>query len=97
MVHQIGHKLRGRIHHFSGKLCQGMGKVPARFVEEMIYGIQARGSVRLSEIARCLGEEIRLKKVIDRLSRNLKRPGLSDEIGEAILPHHPSSVRPGTP
>ena len=29
----------------------GLGKVVERFVEEMLYGIQARGSVRLSEVA----------------------------------------------
>ena len=36
MVHQIGVKLRGQIHHFSGNLCAGMGKVVARFVEEVV-------------------------------------------------------------
>jgi hypothetical protein len=84
-VHQIGVKLRTQMHHFSGKLCAGMGKVSRRFVEEMIYGIQARGSVRLSEIARSLAEKASLKKRIDRLSRNLGRSGLADEISEAVL------------
>ena len=41
--HQIGLRLRAQIDHFSGKLCVGMGKVAGRFVEEMIFGIQARG------------------------------------------------------
>jgi len=54
MVHQIGVKLRGQIQIFSGKLCAEMGKVAGRFVEEMVYGIQAKGSVHLSEIARSL-------------------------------------------
>jgi len=75
-VHQLGHKLREQIHHFSGKLCSGLGKVGSRFVEEMIYGIQARGSVRLSEIGRALDERITLKKSVDRLSRNLDGAGL---------------------
>lgn len=48
MVHQVGMKLRVQIRRFFGKLCMGMGKALTRFVEEMIYGIQARGSVRLS-------------------------------------------------
>ena len=61
MVHQIGYKLRAPIHRFSGKLCTELGKVVQRFVEEMLYGIQARGSVRLSEVARSLEEEISLK------------------------------------
>jgi hypothetical protein len=62
-----------------------MGKVTQRFVEEMLYGIQARGSVRLSEVARSLEESISLKKVIERLSRNLARRGLAQAIGEAVL------------
>ena len=62
-----------------------MGKVSRRFVEEMIYGIPARGSVRLSEIARSLAEKASLKKRIDRLQRNLGRSGLADEISEAVL------------
>jgi hypothetical protein len=85
MVHQIGVKLRGQIRDFSGKLCLGNGKVVARFVEEMLYGIQAKGSVRLSEIARSLMEKTSVKKRIDRLSRNLGRKGLGSEISEGIL------------
>jgi hypothetical protein len=85
MVHQIGVKLRGQIRDFSGKLCSEMGKVVGRFVEEMVYGIQARGSVRLSEIARSLAEKTSVKKRIDRLSRNLGRAGLGDKISAEIL------------
>ena len=51
----------------------------------MLYGIQARGSVRLSEVARGLEEKASLKKVIERLSRNLARRGLAEGIGEAVL------------
>ena len=45
-----------------GKLCEGMGKIQSRFVGEAIYGIQARGSVRISEIARSLSEKTSVKK-----------------------------------
>ena len=85
MLHQIGLKLRTQMGHFSGKLCEGMGKIQSRFVGEAIYGIQARGSVRISEIARSLSEKTSVKKRIDRLSRNLARPGLDCEISEAVL------------
>ena len=96
MVHQIGVKLRVQIHQFSGKLCTGMGKVGRRFVEEMLYGIQARGSVRLSEVARSLSEKTSVKKRIDRLSRNLGRSGLADEIGEAVLAQGASHIGENT-
>lgn len=96
MIHQMGYKLRGHIHRFSGKLCWGMGRVIQRFVEEMIYGIQARGSVGLSEVARALDEKISLKKVIERLSRNLGRDGLAECIGEAVLREGSLKVREET-
>jgi len=96
MIHQVGHKLRGQISQFSGKLCQGMGKVTIRFVSEMVYGIQARGSVRLSEVARSLEESISLKKVIDRLSRNLARLGLAREISHSILREGSSRIQDNT-
>ena len=51
----------------------------------MVYGIQARGSVRLSEVARSLDEKISLKKVIERLSHYLGRHGLVDALGGAVL------------
>jgi len=85
MVHQLGCKLREQIQQFSGKLCLRLGKVASRFVTEMLYGIQARGSVRLSEAARALGESISIKKVVDRLSRNLGRKGLGGHLADSIL------------
>lgn len=96
MVHQVGYKLRVQIHRFSGKLCTGLGKVVQRFVEEMLYGIQARGSVRLSEVARCLEEEVSLKKVIERLSRNLARRRLAEHLGEAVLREGAGRIREDT-
>lgn len=96
MVHQLGYKLREQIHKFSGKLCHGFGKVAARFVEEMIYGIQARGSVRLSEVARALDEKTTLKKVVERLSRNLGERHLADRLSEAVLEEGSSHIKQDT-
>ena len=96
MLHQIGLKLRTQIGRFSGKLCEGMGKIQSRFVGEAIYGIQARGSVRISEIARSLSEKTSVKKRIDRLSRNLARPGLDCDISEAVLTQGAALVKRDT-
>jgi hypothetical protein len=43
---------------------------------EMVYGIQARQSLRLTEISRSLGEKVSVKKNVERLSRQLGREGL---------------------
>ncbi len=84
-VSKIAGKIQAQIHHFSGELSQGLPKVAQRFVEEVIYGIQTRGFVRLSEIARSLNESISLKKTIDRLSNQLKRVGLREHITASVM------------
>lgn len=73
-------RLREQIHGFSGKLSPHFPKSKRRFVEQMLYGIQARGDVKLSEIARSLNEEIPLLKTETRLSRNLADDGLEEAL-----------------
>jgi len=74
---RIASKLRVQILQFSGELSRGLPKVARRFVSEMIYGIQARQSVRLTEVSRSLSEPIPIKKTEKRLSRQLGNPELS--------------------
>jgi len=62
----------------------------------MIYGIQARQSVRLSEIARSLNEDIQLKKTIDRLSSRLARPGMAEEISKGVIRHGKNRIKENT-
>jgi hypothetical protein len=73
---RIASKLREQMVQFSGELSAGLPKVLRRFMTEMIYGIQARQSLRLTEISRALGEKISVKKNVERLSRQLGRLGL---------------------
>jgi hypothetical protein len=77
----LGLKLREQIHTFSGKLSPHFSKPKRRFIEQMIYGIQASGDVKLSEIARSLNEQIAVLKTETRLSRNLA----DDRLEEALL------------
>ena len=80
-------KLREQMVRFSGELSAGLPKVTRRFVTEMIFGIQARGSVRLTEVGRALGERIALKKTEGRLSRQLGRERLDHEIQRRLIEH----------
>lgn len=73
---RIASKVREQIFKFSGELSSGLPKVARRFLAESLYGIQARQSVRLTEIARALEEKIPLRKTQYRLSRQLGRQGL---------------------
>ena len=61
-IARTAQKLREQMVRFSGELSAGLPKVSRRFVAEMVFGIQARGSVRLTEVGRALGERITFKK-----------------------------------
>jgi len=74
-----------QILRFSGELSLDLPKVGRRFVTEMIYGIQARQSLRLSEVGRALGEETPIKKIVERLSRQLRRPHLASHLTNRLL------------
>ena len=82
---RMARKLREKIGVFSGVLSNGTPKVAGRFVQEMIYGIQASQSVVLTKIGRTLEEEVSLKKVEERLSRQLLRRGLGQKIQNNLL------------
>jgi hypothetical protein len=82
---KIAWKLREQMVIFSGELSSGLPKVVRRFIAEMIYGIQARQSVRLTEVARALGETITMKKTEERLSRQLGRADLWESLKDRIL------------
>ena len=77
---KIAQRIRAKIAEFSGEVTRGLPKTAGRFVREVVYGIQSRGSVRLSEIARSLEESTSVKKIIDRLSRQLSRAGLREQV-----------------
>ena len=70
---RLGYELKRDLSKFSEKISKGLKRPKCKFVLQMIYGILAGNKVHLSEIARSLHEEIKLKKTIERLSRNLFR------------------------
>jgi len=93
---RIAQKLRAQIIEFSGELSRGLPKVVSRLVREMIYGIQARQSVRLTEVSRALDEPIRIKKTVSRLSRQLGNRRLETWIGNRMLGLAAERIREAT-
>ena len=77
-------KLREQILKFSGELSSGLPKPGRRFIAEMLYGIQARQSERLTEIGRALEERIPLRKTQYRLCRQLQRQGLWERLTRTL-------------
>ena len=70
---------------FMGELCNGIGCVASRFVEEAVFGISSSGSVRLTELGRALEETIAFHATHKRLSRNLADESLEHSIGSNVL------------
>ena len=93
---RVAYRLRQQIDYFSGELSKGLPKSAKRFVKEMVYGIQARQSVMLTEVARALEEPIRLKKSHDRLSRQLSRQGLAQVLNNNLLARACKHIRDDT-
>lgn len=85
MMARTAAEMRAHLDDFSGKLSSGSSKPARRLVSGSLYGIAARGSVRLGEIERALEETIALAKTATRLSRNLGRPALRAHLGVAAL------------
>lgn len=96
MIAQTATKMRGYLEEFSGKLSSGLVKPAARCVFEMLYGIAARGSVRISEVSRALEEDIKLIKTETRLSRNLGREEIEGNVRDAVLREGSSSIKKST-
>ena len=93
---QIAMKLQDQIHQFSGIFYPHFSKPQAKFIEQMVYGIQAGRDVKLSSIGRSLGEDISLKKTEERLSRHLGVRGLGQTINEVIVEHGSRKVHEDT-
>ena len=51
----------------------------------MLYGVQARQSVRLTEVSRALDEPISIKKTVEQLSRQLANPSLWATLTNRLL------------
>ena len=70
---------------FCQTISQGLGKVAARFVCDMVTGIHHSHSVRLMDIARILDEKIPLHATHKRLSRNLANAATGQVVADNLL------------
>ena len=65
-------QLKRDLLNFAEKLSDGLTKPMMKFLAQMLYGLLVSQSIMLTDIGRALQEVTTLKKVVDRLSRNLK-------------------------
>lgn len=95
-INQVAYELREQIQKFSGIISPRFSKPEAKFLEQMVFGIQASQDVKLSSIARSLGEEIEIKKVVERLENHLKKAGLDQRINDEIAQTAAKQIRQDT-
>ena len=81
----LNSNLKRGILKFSEKISKRLSRPDFKFVSQMIYGILTAQSCLLSEIARVLDEKISMKKIIDRLSRNLSEFDVCEELLEDYI------------
>jgi hypothetical protein len=55
---KVRSRLKAQLTKFSLELCTGLSKPLAKFVSQMLFGIQSSQDVKLSNIARSLKEDI---------------------------------------
>jgi len=71
-INTLGNGLKRCLLRFTEKISGGLTKPVRKFVADMIFGMAASKSCKLSEIGRSLKEDIGIKKTVDRLARNLR-------------------------
>ncbi|SHH73678.1 hypothetical protein SAMN02745135_01897, partial [Caloranaerobacter azorensis DSM 13643] len=52
------YQIKRKINNFVDNICSDLNKTQYKFVFQMIYGLMEAQSVKLSDIARCLKEDI---------------------------------------
>jgi hypothetical protein len=93
---KVRSRLKAQLTKFSLELCAGLSKPLARFVSQMLFGIQSSQDVKLSNIGRSLQEEIPLIRTEKRLSRNLKSAELEKELTPQLVKMGSARVQPNT-
>ena len=92
----LNHNLKRGILKFSEKISKNLSRPQFKFVSQMIYGILSSQSCMLSDIARKLDEKTAVKKIIDRLSRNLKEFDKGNELFANYLKAVKSQINDNT-
>lgn len=92
----LTYNLKRGILKFSEKISKNLSRPEFKFVSQMIFGMLSSQSCMLSEIGRKLDETATLKKVIDRLSRNLKNFSNNESLFENYLHSIKSQINKNT-
>jgi hypothetical protein len=92
----LGNHLKRRILRFTDKISGGFTKPERKFIADMVFGIIASNSCKLTDIGRVLKESVALKKTVERLGRNLANFSQSEALMHNYLAVTRESLDHGT-
>jgi len=92
----ISKKVQHQIARFSYRVTKGLTKPKRKFISQVLYGIQASRDIKLSNIARSLGEDIELLQTEKRLSRHMMSKDLTDNINNTLIEESRWKIREDT-
>ena len=81
---KIASKIKAQISRFFNRISRGLKRPKRKFIAQMLFGIQASKDVKLSNISRSLKEDIALIKTENRLSRQIGKGDLSEDINHKL-------------
>jgi hypothetical protein len=82
---RISGKLQVQIKKFSQRVTKGFKKPDRKWIGETIYGILKSKDIKLANIGRATRDSIDLKHTVKRLSRNIVKEDISDEIVDSYI------------
>jgi len=82
---EIIQRIQGKYHYYLGRFDSYFSRPDWKFVTQLCFGILESGELKLSKIARGLGEKISLKKTTERLARHLGRAGFWRTLSDGLL------------
>lgn len=82
---KIAGKIKAQITRFSNRISRGLKRPKKKFIAQMLFGIQASKDVKLSNISRSLKEDIALIKTENRLSQQIGKEDLTEDINDKLI------------
>ena len=77
--------VQAKLTDFSNKVSNGYSKPVRKFFKDMLFGLCGTGSPSIHNIAKVLQDNTSTKKSSERLYRNIRRPGLAEDVENILM------------
>ena len=84
-LREMSAKIQIKLHQYLKRFCADFKRPEQKFIEQMVFGILKGGKVQLNSIAQNLQSSLSLKKITERLGRNLGNRDMWQQILSSTL------------